>query len=98
MKGNTLREIDELTCVVGVPMKVNYNNKGIELGERSGALAASTSYEAGRVRAAEELNRLGWCPTSAGGLVRCCITGGAVKYEKVGQQLQHNPQADGSAL
>ena len=72
---------------------MKYNNQGIELGERSGALAASTSYEAGRVRAAEELNRPAWCPSSAGGLVRHCITGGAVKYEKVGQQMQHNPRS-----
>ena len=60
-------------------MKVNYNNQRIELGERSGALAASTLFEAGRVRAAEGP---AWC--------RHNITGGAVKYEKVLQQLQHS--------
>ena len=25
--------------------------------------------------------------------MRYCITGGAVKYEKVGQQMQHNPRS-----
>ena len=48
-------------------MKKNYNNQGIELGERSGALAASTSHKAGRVRAEEGP---AWCPSSAGELVR----------------------------
>ena len=40
MKGNTLREIDELTCVVGALVKVKKNNQEIELGKSSGALAA----------------------------------------------------------
>ena len=48
------------------------------------------------MRASEGTELSRWCPSTAGGLLRYSIAGGAVKNEKVGQQMLHR-EADRSA-
>ena len=83
---------DELTCVVGAPMKSELLQQGDRTWQEQRSPRGVNF--ARRVRAAEAPV---WCPSAKGGLVRHNITGGAVMYEKVGQQMQHNPRRAGES-